>query len=62
MAGAGFPGPAARAETRGTIYQAALRAESEARLGLVWGPVDRNGQADIIGVPDGLVTHYSKRR
>lgn len=45
----------------GTIYQAALRAESETRLGVVWGPVDRNGQADIIGVPDGLLTHYSKR-
>ncbi len=37
----------------GTIYQAALRAESEARLGVVWGPVDRNGQADIVGVPEG---------
>jgi conjugative relaxase-like TrwC/TraI family protein len=46
----------------GTIYHAALRAESETRLGVVWGPVDRNGQADIIGVPEGLVTHYSKRR
>ncbi|MDP9070960.1 MAG: relaxase domain-containing protein, partial [Actinomycetota bacterium] len=46
----------------GVIYQAALRAESEARLGVVWGPVDRNGQADIIGVPEGLLTHYSKRR
>ena len=46
----------------GVIYQAALRAESEARLGVVWGPVDRNGQADIVGVPEGLVTHYSKRR
>ncbi len=46
----------------GVIYQAALRAESEARLGVVWGPVDRNGQADIIGLPEGLVAHYSKRR
>jgi conjugative relaxase-like TrwC/TraI family protein len=46
----------------GTMYHAALRAESEARLGVVWGPVDRNGQADIVGVPEGLVTHYSKRR
>ncbi|MDP9454086.1 MAG: AAA family ATPase, partial [Actinomycetota bacterium] len=26
-----------------------------------WGPVDRNGQADIVGVPKDLVEHYSKR-
>ncbi len=45
----------------GTIYHAALRAESEARLGVVWGPVDRNGQADIVCVPEGLLSHYSKR-
>ncbi len=46
----------------GLVYHAALRAESESRLGVVWGAVDRNGQADIVGVPDELVEHYSKRR
>jgi conjugative relaxase-like TrwC/TraI family protein len=46
----------------GLVYHAALRAESETRLGVAWGPVDRNGQADIVGVPKELVEHYSKRR
>ncbi len=46
----------------GLMYHAALRAESESRLGVVLGPVDRNGQADIVGVPKDLVEHYSKRR
>ncbi len=46
----------------GLVYHAALRAESETRLGVVWGAVDRNGQADIVGVPKDLVEHYSKRR
>ncbi|MDP9020990.1 MAG: relaxase domain-containing protein, partial [Actinomycetota bacterium] len=46
----------------GLVYQAALRAESEARLGVVWGPVDRKGQADIVGVPEELLSRYSKRR
>ncbi len=45
----------------GLVYHAALRAESETRLGVVWGPVDHNGQADIVGVPRDLVQHYSKR-
>ncbi len=46
----------------GLVYHAALRAETETRLGVVWGPVDRHGQADIIGVPEELVSRYSKRR
>ena len=46
----------------GMIYQAALRAETTARLGVAWGPVDRNGQADIDGVPEALLARYSKRR
>jgi len=49
-------------KTAGMLYQAALRAELTARLGVNWGPVDRNGQADILGVPAGLTTHWSKRR
>ncbi len=46
----------------GLVYHAALRAESESRLGVVWGAVDRNGQADIVGVPEEIIDHYSKRR
>ncbi|MDP9408969.1 MAG: relaxase domain-containing protein, partial [Actinomycetota bacterium] len=46
----------------GLVYHAALRAESETRLGVMWGSVDRNGQADIVGVPTELIEHYSKRR
>ncbi len=46
----------------GMIYQAALRAETTAHLGVVWGPVDGNGQADIEGVPEELLSRYSKRR
>ena len=46
----------------GTIYQAALRAEATARLGVAWGPVNGHGQADIAGVPAGLVELWSKRR
>ncbi len=46
----------------GLVYHAALRAESETRLGVVWGAVDRNGQTDIVGVPEELIDHYSKRR
>lgn len=46
----------------GTIYHAALRAEATARLGLRWGPVNQHGQADITGVPDGLIRFWSTRR
>ncbi len=46
----------------GLVYHAALRAETESRLGVVWGPVDRNGQGDIVGVPEELLSRYSKRR
>lgn len=49
-------------KTAGMLYQAALRAELTTRLGVAWEPVDRNGQADIDGVPAGLVDHWSKRR
>jgi conjugative relaxase-like TrwC/TraI family protein len=46
----------------GTIYQAALRAEATSRLGVAWGAVNEHGQADLVGVPDGLVDLWSKRR
>jgi conjugative relaxase-like TrwC/TraI family protein len=48
-------------KSAGMVYQAALRAETTARLGVSWGPVDRHGQADIAGVPEALITRYSKR-
>ncbi|MGQ0615764.1 MAG: MobF family relaxase [Acidimicrobiia bacterium] len=46
----------------GMVYQAALRAELTARLGVAWTTVDRNGQAEIEGVPVGLRRLYSQRR
>ncbi len=48
-------------KSAGMVYQAALRAETTARLGVSWGPVDRHGQADIAGVPNALISRYSKR-
>ena len=49
-------------KTAGMLYHAALRAELTARLGVAWDAVDRNGQADIAGIPAGLVEHWSSRR
>ena len=49
-------------KTAGMLYHAALRAELTARLGVDWNAVDRNGQADIDGVPADLVKHWSSRR
>ena len=46
----------------GMVYQAALRAELTARLGVEWTAVDRNGQAEIVGVPVGLRRMWSQRR
>src|SRR5688500_919085 len=46
----------------GMLYNATLRVELSARLGVEWDPVDRNGQADIRGVPRGLIELFSKRR
>lgn len=46
----------------GMVYQAALRAELTARLGVEWMAVDRNGQAEMAGVPLGLRRLYSRRR
>ncbi|MGH8973040.1 MAG: MobF family relaxase, partial [Acidimicrobiia bacterium] len=49
-------------KSAGMLYNATLRVELTARLGVEWEPVDRNGQADIRGVPRGLIEHFSKRR
>jgi conjugative relaxase-like TrwC/TraI family protein len=46
----------------GMLYNATLRVELSARLGVVWEPVDDNGQADIDGVPKDLIELFSKRR
>ena len=46
----------------GMLYNATLRVELSARLGVEWRPVDRNGQADIQGVPRELIELFSKRR
>jgi conjugative relaxase-like TrwC/TraI family protein len=46
----------------GMLYNATLRVELSARLGVEWNPVDRNGQADIDGVPHQLIELFSKRR
>jgi conjugative relaxase-like TrwC/TraI family protein len=46
----------------GVLYQAALRAELTTRLGVEWSEVDRNGQAELLGVPEELRRHYSTRR
>ncbi|MDQ6806995.1 MAG: relaxase domain-containing protein, partial [Actinomycetota bacterium] len=49
------------ARTAGHVYQAALRRALSERLGVEWGPV-RNGQAEIVGVPRGVLEHFSRRR
>jgi conjugative relaxase-like TrwC/TraI family protein len=46
----------------GMLYQAALRAELTERLRVGWSEVDRHGQAELDGVPEGLRRHYSSRR
>jgi conjugative relaxase-like TrwC/TraI family protein len=45
----------------GMLYNATLRVELSARLGVGWHPVDGNGQADIKGVPPALIEIFSKR-
>ena len=45
----------------GMIYQAALRNEMHQRLGVTFREVNENGQADITGMPDELLTLWSKR-
>ena len=48
-------------KSAGMIYQAALRNEMHARLGVTFREVNENGQADIAGVPDELLKLWSKR-
>jgi len=49
------------AKTGGYLYQAQLRAELTRRLGVEWGPV-RRGQADLAGIPTGVLRAFSRRR
>jgi len=46
----------------GMLYKAALRVELSRTLGVAWTTVDDNGIAEIVGVPDTLVTNWSARR
>lgn len=51
----------AAAKTAGCLYQATLRGELTARLGVDWTPVV-NGQAEIAGMPRELLGEFSRRR
>jgi conjugative relaxase-like TrwC/TraI family protein len=46
----------------GLLYKAAVRAELTAGLGVAWTPVDADGAAESVGVPDELIAAFSKRR
>ncbi|MHB2023690.1 MAG: MobF family relaxase, partial [Mycobacteriales bacterium] len=45
----------------GAVYQAALRAELTGRLNVGWAPVSEHAQAEIAGLPAGLLALFSKR-
>jgi conjugative relaxase-like TrwC/TraI family protein len=47
--------------TASYVYQAALRAHLSEALGVRFGPV-RRGIAEVAGIPDELVSHFSTRR
>jgi conjugative relaxase-like TrwC/TraI family protein len=44
----------------GWVYDAALRTELTARLGVTWGPVI-DGHAEVVGVPGELMAEFSQR-
>ena len=46
--------------TLGGLYQSVLRAELTARYGMVFGEIVK-GQAEIAGIPEGLLEEFSKR-
>jgi conjugative relaxase-like TrwC/TraI family protein len=48
-------------KSAGMIYHSALRNEMCQRLGVEFGEVSEDGQADIVGVPRELLTLWSKR-
>ncbi|MEO1057807.1 MAG: MobF family relaxase, partial [Actinomycetota bacterium] len=49
------------AKAAGTVYQAALRSELMARLGVRFEPVSEHGQADITGIDTELIDAWSSR-
>jgi len=49
------------AKTAGYLYEAHLRHELTERLGVEWGPV-RNGIADLDGIGQPVLRHFSDRR
>lgn len=50
----------AHAKTAGFLYQAVLRGQLTDELGVQWNPVER-GMAEIAGVPDDVLDHFSQR-
>jgi conjugative relaxase-like TrwC/TraI family protein len=50
----------AHARTAGFLYQAALRHNLTQNLGVEWQPV-RNGVAEISGIDDEILKHFSRR-
>jgi conjugative relaxase-like TrwC/TraI family protein len=48
-------------KSAGMVYQAALRNEMQQRLGVSFREVNEHGQADIAGMPDQLLSLWSKR-
>ncbi|MGK0276402.1 MAG: conjugative relaxase-like TrwC/TraI family protein [Ilumatobacter sp.] len=49
------------AKAAGVEYQTFLRAELRAFLGVEFGEVDANGQADIVGIDQPVLTEFSTR-
>ena len=50
-----------QAKAAGVEYQTHLRAGLRASLGVEFGDVDANGQADIVGIDDTLLVEFSTR-
>ena len=48
------------ARTAGFLYQAALRGQLVERVGVEWHPVE-NGVAEIQGIPEEVIRHFSTR-
>lgn len=42
-------------KSAGMVYQVALRNEMDARLGILFGPVNEHGQAEIAAIPEALL-------
>ena len=51
----------AHKKSAGMIYQAVLRNELHTTLGVRFGEVSKDGQAEILGIPQALLEKWSKR-